>query len=228
MGRIQIIFAAIVLTSLFYGCSKNSQQVQIEKPIAVITPSPTPQASPAPAVKLPLPTVSDVREAMTRAFGDVLVIEEGKNNFIAGDFNGDGSEDIAILARPAPGKLGEVNSEMANWIIQDADRALILSPKQKVVKVSKEEVPKVREGESVLAIIHGYGPTGWRNPDARQAYLLKHAAGVIQGKEPSIQEKAIRAMHLPFETEIIKTTRGKEKGFVFWTGGVYAWHPRES
>jgi hypothetical protein len=42
---------------------------------------------------------------------------------------------------------------------------------------------------------------------------------------PSINQKAIRAMHLPTETDIIKEVRNNKKGFVFWTGGVYAWHP---
>jgi hypothetical protein len=34
-------------------------------------------------------------------------------------------------------------------------------------------------------------------------------------------------MHLPVETEIIKEIRNNKKGFLFWTGGVYAWHPSE-
>ena len=34
-------------------------------------------------------------------------------------------------------------------------------------------------------------------------------------------------MHLPAETEIIKEVRNNKKGFLFWTGGVYAWHPSE-
>jgi hypothetical protein len=32
-------------------------------------------------------------------------------------------------------------------------------------------------------------------------------------------------MHLPTETDIIKEVRNNKKGFVFWTGGFYAWHP---
>jgi hypothetical protein len=39
---------------------------------------------------------------------------------------------------------------------------------------------------------------------------------------PSISQKAIRAMHLPYETEVIRQVRNKRKGFLFWTGGVYA------
>lgn len=79
----------------------------------------------------------------------------------------------------------------------------------------------------MLAIIHGYGPAGWRNLDARQAYLIKHAAATFQGTAPSLSEKAIRVMKLPVETEIIKEVRNNKKGFLFWTGGLYAWHPSE-
>jgi hypothetical protein len=32
-------------------------------------------------------------------------------------------------------------------------------------------------------------------------------------------------MKLPVETEIIKEIRDNKKGFLFWTGGAYSWHP---
>ena len=54
---------------------------------------------------------------------------------------------------------------------------------------------------------------------------MKHAAATFEGIAPSISQKAIRAMHLPVETDVIKEVRNNRKGFVFWTGGVYAWHP---
>ena len=65
----------------------------------------------------------------------------------------------------------------------------------------------------------------WRS--ARQAYIVKHAAATLLGTAPSVSQKAIRAMHLPQETDIIKQVRNNKKGFLFWTGGVYAWHPSE-
>jgi hypothetical protein len=149
---------------------------------------------------------------------------------MVGDFNGDGSEDLAIVARPKDARLPEINSEFANWIIQDAEQAMIPNGNQRVVRLesAKPVLTKIAAGEQVLAIIHGYGAAGWRNADARQAYLVKHAAGLLEGTEPSVSEKAIRAMHLPVEGDIIKTTRSNRRGFIFWTGGMYAWHPKES
>jgi hypothetical protein len=169
-----------------------------------------------------------VDAAFHRIFGDFLVAEhEVAQFFIVGDFNGDTSEDLAVIARPATGKLEDVNSELSNWIIQDADKAVIPTSNKKVVSLPKAEVPKIEKNEEVLAIIHGYGPKGWRNPDARQAYLVRHAAATLQGIAPSMSQKAIRAMKLPVETDIIKEVRNNKKGFLFWTGSLYAWHPSE-
>ena len=177
------------------------------------------------------PRQAQVQEAFHRVFGDDLVAQSdegsGQPTFIVGDFNGDQSEDLAIIVRPAAGKLDDVNNELANWTIQDADKAFIAPPGKAVVVPPKQVRPRVERGEQLLAIIHGVGPAGWRNPDARQAYLVKHAAATFEGTAPSVSEKAIRVMHLPVETEIIKEIRNNKKGFLFWTGGVYAWHPSE-
>lgn len=210
------------------GCSGKSGQV-VEKPIAV----PTPQASsaaaePTPAAKLPPPTQAEVEDALHRVFGNALIVNAtNRQSFIVGDFNGDESEDLAIIARPAPGKLADINNELSNWTIQDADKAFIVPAGKTVVVSRNQERPRVEAGEEVLAIVHGYGPKGWRNPDARQAYLVKHAGATFLGTAPSLSQKAIRAMKLPYETDIIKQVRNNRKGFLFWTGGTYAWHPSE-
>lgn len=221
--------ATVLIVAALPGCSSNSSspQARVEKPISMPASQPEPASAPLP--KLPPPTQAEVKAAFHRVFGDDLVAQtnSGRVAFIAGDFNGDQSEDIAILARPAAGKLDDINSEFANWIIQDADKAFITPPGKAVVVPPRQEPPKVSQGEEVLAIIHGYGAAGWRNPDARQAYLVKHAAAPFMGTAPSLSQKAIRAMHLPYETEIIKQVRNNKKGFLFWTGSVYAWHPSE-
>jgi hypothetical protein len=228
-----LIISALVVTIFVFaglsGCNSKSSRdnAPVEKPIPVASPQPSPAAVAAPLPKLPAPTQAEVKAAFQRVFGSDLIAQFTPQTFIVGDFNGDEFEDIAIIARPAPGKLDEVNSELSNWIIQDADKALIPSSTKKVVALPKQERPRIAQDEEVLAIIHGYGPQGWRNPDARQAYLIKHAAATFLGTAPSISQKAIRAMKLPYETEIIKQVRNNKKGFLFWTGGVYAWHPSE-
>jgi hypothetical protein len=208
------------------GCTAPDKPALVEKPIAPTAAQPSPAAA-TPQPKLPPPTQAEVQAAFRRVFGADLVAEFGPGSFIVGDFNGDESEDLAIIAHPATGKLENVNSELANWIIQDADKAFIPPPSKQVVVPPMQERPRIAANESVLAIIHGYGPQGWRNIDARQAYLIKHAAATFVGTAPSMSQKAIRAMKLPVETEIIKEVRNSRRGFLFWTGGVYAWHPSE-
>ncbi|HEV7675549.1 MAG TPA: hypothetical protein VGQ12_13545 [Candidatus Angelobacter sp.] len=220
--------AAAAALLLFSGCDSRAKiEARMEKPVPANA-QPTPQSAPTPMPKLPPPTAAEVEAAFHRVFGDTLVAERGTAQFfIVGDFNGDASEDLAVLARPAPGKLNDVNSELSNWIIQDADKAFIPNTSKAVVKPPKPETLTIANGEEILAIIHGFGPKGWRNPDARQAYLLKHAAATFQGIAPSISQKAIRAMKLPFATDIIKEVRNNKRGFLFWTGSMYAWHPSE-
>jgi hypothetical protein len=225
---VRLAFLAAVFTAL-PGCNSSQKQLVVEKPVDIAKPSPSPAAASTPTPKLPPPTKAEVEAAFHRVFGDDLTADlSNSQSFIVGDFNGDDSEDIAIIARPVRGKLDDINSELANWIIQDADKAFIPPPSaKKVVLPPIQKHPQIQADEEVLAIIHGYGPKGWRNPAARQAYLVKHAAATFVGIAPSISQKAIRAMHLPVETEIIKEVRNSKKGFVFWTGGLYAWHPSE-
>jgi hypothetical protein len=220
----------LLLLLSILGCeSKNKPGTLVERPISTPQPAPSSAATPAALPKLPPPTTAEVQAACARVFGDVLVIDRTRRQIlIVGDFNGDGSQDLAVIVRPARGKLAEINSELANWTIQDADKAFVPTPGQRVVRMEKPAAAKMMEGESVLAIIHGYGAQGWRDPAARQAYLVKHAAATFQGTAPSISQKAIRDMHLPVETEIIQEVRGRKKGFLFWTGGLYAWHASES
>jgi hypothetical protein len=227
LSLIHLVLTAAILAAL-QGCTSNHAQ-NVEKPIALSTPQPTPAGSQVAAPKLPPPTKAQVDEALHRIFGDNLIAQSNEGSvqatFIVGDFNGDQSEDLALIVHPAAGKLDEVNDELANWTIQDADKAFIAPPGKTVVTPPKQTRPRVERGEQLLVIIHGFGPEGWRNPQARQAYIVKHAAATFQGTVPSISQKAIRAMHLPTETDIIKELRNNKKGFVFWTGGVYAWHP---
>jgi len=227
LSFIRFAFAASLV--IVQGCTSNHAQ-SVEKPIAAATPQPAAAASPVAPPKLPPPTKEQVEAAFHRVFGEDLVAESGEGSgqpFIVGDFNGDQSEDIAIIVRPSAGKLDDLNNEFANWIIQDADKAFIAPSGKTVVVPPKQTRPRIESGEWLLAIIHGVGPEGWRNPQARQAYIVKHAAAAFEGTAPSISQKAIRAMHLPVETEIIKEVRNNKKGFLFWTGGAYAWHPEQ-
>ncbi|HVH85944.1 MAG TPA: hypothetical protein VM912_04415, partial [Terriglobales bacterium] len=79
----------------------------------------------------------------------------------------------------------------------------------------------VGANELLIAIIHGYGAEGWRNPQARQAYLVRNggsaplraipAPGHVEGAPISISHSQIIC------------AESKRPGFLFWTGSQYGW-----
>ncbi|HEV7501894.1 MAG TPA: hypothetical protein VGQ33_17895, partial [Vicinamibacteria bacterium] len=78
----------------------------------------------------------------------------------------------------------------------------------------------VREGEVLLAVLHGIGPRGWRDPQARQAYLLRAGASGRfhpqrrDGHAPSDGPEA------PDAGDLLVGARATD--VVYWTGARYA------
>ena len=222
-----VIVGVLAILCLAQGCGKKdaSSKTQIEKPVSSAAVNAS-QPQPVVKKKLPPPTMKDVEEAVQRIFGDDVIISARiKPVYIVGDFNGDQVEDLAVAVQPVSSKLQAINSEVASWIIQDADKFFLPNPGVHSVRMPEIQSPHVEKDEMLLAIIHGYGPSGWRNPDARQTYLVKHAAANFLGTERSFSEKYIREMKLAVQTDVIKANRDNKSGFLFWTGSNYAWHP---
>ncbi len=149
-------------------------------PDQIFSDSGEPQATPG--------TEKEVREAVRRVFGnDVVLGGHERATFVVGDFNGDQCPDLAVAVIATEGKLDDLNNTLANWIVQDPRHAYV-PPKTQTVIVPPPmaQMRTIRSGEALLAVIHGYGTEGWRNPMARQAYLLRSAAGQsIHVAEPS-------------------------------------------
>lgn len=156
-------------------------------------------ASPRPSVPAP-PKARDVRAAIQRVFGEAVTVDPGR--VAAGDFNGDGSEDLAVAARAAPAMLDRLNDEVANWTLQDAS-----APRP------GDRVTLARE-EALLAVVHGYGPAGWRDPQARQSYLVRHAVA-----RPRVTRDAHGLAHV-----LVDDAPG-HPGFLYWSGSRYVWTP---
>lgn len=147
--------------------------------------------------------------------------------FVTGDFNGDGSEDIAIAVTAVRGRIAEINSEFANWILADPKRASVFDPKKRVQSLPVETGSvKVQAGEALLAIVHGHGPNGWRDREATQSYLLKNAAAtgmrVVPLKDfpPALKVKESGAKS---RADVISGTISRKAGFLYWATGKYAW-----
>jgi hypothetical protein len=181
-------------------------------PSATLPPAPSPGAT---AVTRPPPTPAEAAEALRRVFGGAVAPESGEPP-LGRDFNGDGVVDLAVVVRPSAGRLAEINEPLASWTIQDA-----------AASGPAREKSSVAADERLLAVIHGYGAEGWRSPDARQSYLVRHPGS--PPFEPRPRSALLRNRHRPapprVDGDVILTTVGGRRGFVYWTSARYAWLP---
>ena len=167
----------------------------------------------------------DVQRAVAPGFGDAVAVDGKVPIFVTGDSNGDRSQDLMVVVRPVGTRLPDINDELANWIIQNPRLAYVPPRSKSVIIFPPTPKPqKVQAGEPLLAVIHGFGAAGWRNPIARQAYLLRQAAGRShQVAEPS--EKLRQDFgRFPSPRQVIAENLGGTRGVLYWTGAAYAWH----
>ena len=227
-----LMFAA---AALIFGCAKPEEttpEASVSPQKAEAQPQQAPQSQlqqtsqtkPAEAPKLPQPKIADVHEAIKRVFQKAVSLDEKHNpSFFVGDFNGDGSQDLAVIVKPAEGMLPEINSELANWILEDPQKVAAPSPGSRRIPAPV----RVEKGDSLLAVIHGYGPDGWRNPSAKQTYLLKNGAGVNMRSQTardliaSAKDKKKPALR---DGDVISQTLAGQQGFLYWTGAKYGWY----
>jgi hypothetical protein len=161
--------------------------------------------------------LNKVQEAVTRVFKDTALIDTThKPSFIAGDFNGDLSPDIAVVLKCAPGKLSEINEEFPSWIVNDP--LTLRGPGKQRLHISEDEV--------LLAIIHGYGPDGWQDPQATQTFLLKNVVGSEMRAQPG--KEFVAAHHgknLPMiNGDLIGEVISGMSGYLYYASANYSWY----
>jgi len=194
--------------------------------------TPTPLQTPAvrePAKSTPAQP-NEIKNAVARVFADALSVEPStRPTFVTGDFNGDGFEDLAVALKPRQDSLNVINSEVANWTVEDP--ANVAAPNTSQAPRSSASTPvHVERDSSLLAIIHGIGALGWRNPEAKQSYLLKNGAGsdmVVQSAKQLRTAKDKRRLP-PLQGDAIQETIASKPGLIFWTGSKYAWYSNPS
>src|SRR5262249_21817342 len=145
---------------------------------------------------------------------------------VTGAFNEDGSEDLAVVVRPIPTNVAELNNDLANWILEDPLLVQLPDPEKGVQPFPPKPKPvMVTPGDLLLAVIHGYGPGGWRDPRAQQSYLLCNAAGHAMHRAASLNFRKTSAFKqkLYVAGDGIVETLAQEQGFLFWTGSKSAW-----
>jgi len=211
----QAIFVLLLLTVFFGSSCSNSKQAMVEAPPPAYQPTPS-----SPQVRLPsviAPKLAEVQEAVRRVFKDSAAIDTTTTpNFLTGDFNGDQSEDLAVVLKPIAGKLAAMNEEYPAWLLRDPSQG------------NPGERPKVniQEDEAMLAIIHGFGENDWRDPQATQTFLLKNVTGsnmaVLTGKDFSSKHSG-RKLPRPAGDLIEETLRGST-GCLYYSSANYLWY----
>jgi hypothetical protein len=199
-------------------------RTEASKPVAA-----TSTASPAVNVAPPQ-SIKELQGVTARIYKEAVIVDSSRNdNFVVGDFNGDGSQDIAVVVKPGKGMLPELNSEYANWIREDPLEVGKVAAQTKEQQPRKKRKPTVvTAGDHLLAVIHGHQAAGWRNPIATQTYLLKNAVGekvTAQTADSFLNDAANRQELPPLRGDVIRETLSGTPGFIYWTGARYAWHP---
>jgi hypothetical protein len=160
--------------------------------------------------------------------GAVRLATEHVPCFFAGDFNGDGLQDLAVFVKPEPDGLKKINSQFANWIVEDPFVHEKIRLNQGIIRTASHQQPVRAERKDVLlAIIHGYGPEGWRSPAAQQTFLVRKAAGDDVHREhfsESLLKPQTRLLMTGPNVDVIRETLAGYSGFLYWTGAKYAWH----
>jgi len=237
---LSIFILAIIVGS---GSFTNQEQARQEpRPNTVVEqpvkpPPPTPilplsQASIDPLAGKAMPKPGppkpeEVASVLQRAYQKAVVTDTSRDpSFVAGDFNGDGSEDIAISVKPNEALLGEINSEFANWILEDPQKIIVQTGDLGVRRPSVQPAPvRAEKGDTLLAIVHGVGREGWRNPEAKQTYLLKNGAGTNMVTESAESLRSGKGkQNLPrVRGDAIRQKIEGRSGLIIWAGSRYAW-----
>lgn len=226
-----LFLAALILTS----CTKPPAPIKEAPPSATEVPPPAPPPTrpedsqdPIKVAAIPPPSIEEARAAIARVYKDVVSIDAGrKSNFTVGDFNGDGSQDIAIVVKPVKEKIPEINHELAGWLLRDAGTDKAPEPGMKRTPGEQKARPSVTErDEELLAVVHGYGQEGWRNPEAQISYLVKNAAD--DGIQAQAKKSVLRANKgkeiPPLIGDVINGKLAGASGFVYYTGSSYGWY----
>ncbi|HXD32483.1 MAG TPA: hypothetical protein VN643_15280 [Pyrinomonadaceae bacterium] len=210
--RKSLVTAFALLCVAQVGCGKNS------KPNVEAAPSPTTiEAKQQQIAQLPPPELNAVQQAVKRVFRDCATVDTQRQPaFVAGDFNGDLSQDVAVIVKPAPGKLAEINEEFPAWLLRDP------------FKLSVPGTPaiKVEDNDVLLAIIHGYGDSGWHDVQATQTFLLRNAVGsnlAVHAGKAFISENSGRPLPR-IHGDLIKQVVSGSSGYLYYAGPTYSWY----
>lgn len=211
--RILFVFICVFVSS----CSSGKQVVVEQPPV----PKPTAESTPVRLEIAQAPGVSEVEDAIKRVFKDAAILDaNSKPNFVSGDFNGDASQDLALVLKPAPGKVAEMNEEYPPWLLR-APRAN---------QVARAQPLRIEQDETFLAVIHGHGVNDWRDPGATQTFVLKNVAGRdlrVQSSKEFMAANTGRRLPRP-QGDLIGGTLEGTSGYLYYETSTYLWYDTKS
>ncbi|MDT5271895.1 MAG: hypothetical protein QOH49_4081 [Acidobacteriota bacterium] len=231
---LRLCLLPLAASFVFTACAETAQQQSARDGSPTPQPPQTAAAPPTQAAPganpsaAPAPPLADVQGALARIYHDTVALQASRGTpFVVGDFNGDDSQDIAMVVTPAKGKLPKINSEYASWLVGDP-RKVVLPEVRGDVKVfpKRPEPVVVRPDDLLLVVIHGYQQAGWRNPLSAQTFLLRNAVGdeMKTRSAENVLNAATDKGRLPqLRGDVIWETLAGETGFIYWTGTKYAW-----
>jgi hypothetical protein len=204
---------AVSLTAVVFclaGCSSNKSTAELA-PAAQSTPIPMQSSD-----KLPAPELKDVVAAVDRVFkGSAKLVSSHQPAFLAGDFNGDESQDLAVIISPAADRIAQMNEAMPPWLLRNPFGNVESTPR---LRIAADDV--------LLAIIHGNGPQGWHDPEATQTFLLKNSVGsnmqtqtasAVKTKNEGKKQPLIRG-------DVISEVVQGQPGYLYYGTATYAWY----
>jgi hypothetical protein len=203
---------SIFFLAFFTASCASTQGRLVEAPPAYQPPQPA-KATEVP--KLPA-KLDEVQAAVKRVFKDAAILDSSREpSFLVGDFNGDQSQDMAVVIRPAAGKITDMNQEFPPWILKDP-----FAPR------STNSALRIEESDVLLAVIHGYGVNDWRDPQATQTFLLKNAVGsgmeLNKGKDFLTAHTGKRIPRL--QGDLIREVVRGVSGYLYYAGPTYSWY----
>ena len=208
------VSVSLVMTAFLFGCSTTKKSLVEGAPAVPPTAANEPKPS---SNNLPPPDLNAVKEAVKRVFKNSAVVDTTRDrSFVAGDFNGDLSQDIAVIVKPEAQRLADMNEEYPAWILRDPFGSL--EARNPRLRIAVDDV--------LLAIIHGYGAEGWRDPQATQTFLLKNAAGSLL-ETRSLKEfvAANQGKKLPqLRGDLLAESIDDKTGYLYFADATYAWY----
>ena len=206
------LIPCLLLASTLCACSSTSKRPVAEAPPP--TYQATPESTPVQITAIPAPKQSEVQEAVRRVFKDAAAIDTNYNpSFLAGDFNGDGSQDLAVIIKPV--KLDQMNQELPPWLVRKPRTSKV---DQKLIRIDKDE--------TLLAVIHGFGANNWRDPDATQTFVLKDVAGSdlkVHSLKDFFTANSGRKLPRP-QGDLIGETVAGTAGYLYYAQATYSWY----